>query len=228
MTSARKECTACHGTGVPALVPMGTCVYCLGRGWVNALPPSGHAWKQSFLGLALDLDAPRPEQFEIEDMAHSLATMNRYSGHALWPMSVAQHSIKVAEIVAATDPSQALAALLHEGEEPWIGDWSSPLKWWLRHNAPEALSLIPPIKRACEIRFGLEPHALDSALIKHADLIMLATEKRDLFGPSPRDGWGASTGFALPEPLPEHCEEWTWREAKGRFLEAFERYGGKS
>jgi hypothetical protein len=188
---------------------------------------SGHAWKQSYTGLALDLDAPRPEQFCLADVAHSLCTINRYGGHGAFPFWVGQHSIKVAEIVAATDPAQALAALLHELEEPWIGDWSSPLKWLLRQRAPEALALVAPIKRAGEIAFGLAPHAVDSKLIKQADLIMLATERRDLFGPSPRPDWGGSTGFELPPPLEERCEEWTWRETKIRFLEAFERYGGK-
>lgn len=188
--------------------------------------PTAHAWKQSFTGLALDLAAPTPEQFSIVDTAHSLATMNRYGGHCRVPMWVAQHCVKVAELVAATDPSQALAALLHEIEEPWIGDWSSPLKWLLRQRAPEALELIAPIKRAGEAAFGLAPGAVDSPLIKHADLIMLATERRDLFGESPRAGWGESTGFLLPEPLPARCEEWTWREAEYRFVEAWEMYGG--
>jgi len=183
-------------------------------------------WKQSYTGLPMDLAAPKPEQFSILDTAHSLATMNRYGGHCAWPMWVGQHSLKVAEIVAATDPTQALAALLHELEEPWIGDWSSPLKWILKRTCPEAIALIAPIKRAGEIAFGLAPGAVDSPLIKHADLIMLATEKRDLFGPAPRDGWGDATGFVLPEPLEGRCEEWTWRETKGRFLDAFERYGG--
>lgn len=187
---------------------------------------SAYGWKQSYTGLALDLDAPTPEQFSLEDTAHSLSTINRYGGHAAWPMSVAQHSVKVAELVAATDPTQALAALLHELEEPWIGDWSSPLKWLLRQHDSWALSLIAPIKRAGEVAFGLAPHAVDSVLIKSADLILLATEKRDLFGPSPRDNWGGSTGFALPTPLDERCEEWDWRFAKRRFLQAFEQYGG--
>lgn len=192
---------------------------------VSAYPES-FAWKQSYTGLALDLDAPKPEQFSIEDTAHALATINRYGGHAAWPYPVAQHSVIVAELVAATDPTQALAALLHELEEPWIGDWSSPLKWLLRQHDAYALSLIAPIKRAGEEAFGLAQHATETPLIKSADLIALATERRDLFGPSPRDNWGGSTGFAMPEPLEERCEEWPWRLAKVRFLEAFERYGG--
>ncbi len=189
---------------------------------------TGCAWKQSYVGLALDLDDPKPEQFDIVDMAHSLATINRYGGHAAWPYSVAQHSVVVAELVFATEPREALAALLHEGEEPWIGDWSSPLKWLLRQRAPEALALISPIKRACEERFFLAPLALDSRVIKQADLLALSTERRDLFGPSPRPGWGDATGFELPPPLEARCEEWTWQKAKARFLEAFERYGGRA
>lgn len=193
------------------------------KDWVY---PNGCVWKQSFTGLALDLACPKPEQFNIYDMAHSLATTNRYGGHCRFPMWVGQHSLMVAEIVHATAPELALAALLHEIEEPWIGDWSSPLKWWLRHHAPEALTLVAPIKRAGEIAFGLWEGAVDHPIIKHADLIMLATEKRDLFGPPPRAGWGDATGFVLPEPLEARCEEWTWRYTEGRFLDAFVTYGG--
>lgn len=184
------------------------------------------AWIQTYLGLALDLDAPRVEQIEIEDVAHALSLQCRFTGHCAWHYSVAQHCVHVAELVRATDETQALAALLHEVGEAYVGDWSSPLKWLLRTLAPAALGVDALITARAEERFGLAPGATKTRLIKHADLIMLATEKRDLFGPVPRQGWGASTGFVLPAPLDTHVQEWTPREAKARFLDAFERYGG--
>ncbi len=189
-------------------------------------------WIQTFTGKAFNLSAPRASMVEIEDIAHALSTINRYTGHARWPYSVAQHSLMVAEIVAATSPGLGLAALLHDAEEAYIGDWSSPLKALVveRSNLQGYSSIPALVDRAvgCAIhgRFGVRLTPEDRRLIKHADLVALATEKRDLFGPPPQEGWGDATGFVLPEPLPARCQEVGWLDAKARFLEAFRSYGG--
>mgnify|MGYP001614787186 CR=1 FL=1 len=201
-------------------------------------------WVQTYTGKSFDLSNPLPSMVCIEDIAHALATLNRYTGHARWPYSIAQHSIMVAEIVAATAPELGLPALLHDSPEAYTNDWSSPLKRMMRDaderdDPRESPGQIPlqverSIEHAIRLKFRLfynyPADALASArrLIKHADLIALATEKRDLFGPAPQAGWGDATGFALPPPLDEPCAEWPWQLAKTRFLQAFERYGGQA
>ncbi len=190
-------------------------------------------WIQTYTGKAFDLSAPLPSMVCIEDIAHALATLNRYCGHAAWPYSVAQHSIMVAEIVAATAPELGLPALLHDAAEAYTNDWSSPLKRMMKdadeHTLGEfvqvPLKVERSIERAIHRKFRIALTLAGHRLIKHADLIALATEKRDLFGPAPQAGWGDATGFAMP-PLDEPCAEWPWAVAKTRFLQAFERYGG--
>ncbi len=196
------------------------------------------SWIQTHSGMAFDLSNPGPGMVCIEDIAHALAQINRYTGHAAWPYSVAQHSIMVAEIVAATrDPSTSfpgieLHALLHDSPEYVLNDWSSPLKALIRSGlggpgAPVVDQISERVSEAIRRRFGLAPlTGAEHRLIKQADLIALATEKRDLFGPPPCDGWGDATGFTLPEPLEKWCEMWEWTFAKQRFLDAFDRFGG--
>jgi uncharacterized protein len=190
-------------------------------------------WIQTYTGRAFDLSRPTPSMVDIVDIAHALATLNRYTGHAAWPYSIAQHSIMVAEIVICTRPELGLAALMHDSPEAYTNDLSSPIKVLMRqrHEGP-ASSLFDEIDgdvmHAIAVRFRLPALTpADHRLIKHADLVALATEKRDLFGPAPQAGWGDATGFEMPEPLDRACERWPWEKAKARFLEAFERFGGR-
>lgn len=191
-------------------------------------------WIQTYSGVAFDLANPRPEMVRIEDIAHSLATLNRYTGHAAWPYSIGQHSLMVAEIVAATAPELALAAMLHDSPETYTNDLSSPIKWMMRQredagpedNGQVFLELEDSIERVIHQRFAIKLDAAARRLIKHADLVALATEKRDLFGPPPRTGWGDATGFTLPPPLEQKCTRMRWDFIESLFLAAFDRYGG--
>jgi hypothetical protein len=197
----------------------------LGSSAIPAERFNGITWIQTYLGLAFDLDAPRVEQIEIEDIAHALSNICRYNGHCAWHYSVAQHSVYVAEIVHATDPRMALVGLLHDAAEAYIGDWSSPLKQVFRRIAVAVLGLEHDIERAIGERYGVDL-VTRNRLIKQADLITLADEKAALFGPSPRPNWAASSGFAPASGrLVERLQP---EQAKARFLEAFERFGGKS
>ncbi len=188
---------------------------------------NGITWIQTYLGLAFDLDAPRVEQIEIEDIAHALSNICRYNGHCAWHYSVAQHSVYVAQLIEAVEPELALVGLLHDSAEAYIGDWSSPLKQVFRKIAIAVLGLEHDIERVIGERYGVDL-VTRNKLIKQADLVTLADEKAALFGPSPRPNWAASSGYAAHEPSGRAIERWTPEYAKARFLSAFERYGGKS
>ena len=56
--------------------------------------------------------------------------------------------------------------------------------------------------------------------VKHADLVMLATEKRDLLGPEPK-AW-----IPMPAPLDERIEIWPADVAEDAFLDRFAELGG--
>ncbi|MFA5286352.1 MAG: hypothetical protein WC347_12205, partial [Smithellaceae bacterium] len=76
----------------------------------------------TFSGIAFDLLNPKPEMILLEDIIHSLALINRFNGAAIFPYSVAQHSLYVASLL----PSELkLHGLLHDAAEAYVGDMVS-------------------------------------------------------------------------------------------------------
>lgn len=185
-------------------------------------------WIQTYTGLALDLDDPKPEQIDVYDIAHALAFIPRYTGHSKSGYTVGQHSLFVAQLVEQWGYySLRLHALLHDAPEYALGDWSSPLKQIIRQRAPYLLELEARFEHVIAERFKLRPlDPADRQLIKRADLVALATEKRDFMLPSPRPNWGASSGYPLEEPSPHRLWVREPEHVERNFLERFKAYGG--
>lgn len=122
----------------------------------------------------------------INDIAHALANLCRFTGHTREFYSVAQHSVIVSHLVA---PEHALRALLHDASEAYIGDLSSPLK----SQSPSYCEIERNLQaKIIEVLTGsTEP---DHPSIKHADLIALATERRDLM-PHNQQHWPILNGI---------------------------------
>lgn len=173
-----------------------------------------------------DLENPTPEMVRIEDVAHALSMLCRWTGHCRFFFSVAQHSVLVAE---ALPPELALAGLLHDAAEAYVGDVSRPLAALL----PDLRRVKERVEAAVAARFGV-PHPMPPE-VKAADVRLLRTEQRDLTSGS-GDIW---TGMEAVEPMPYRIiPDWAAayicvrpaqqpRDAKRAFLQAFERYGGR-
>jgi len=176
-------------------------------------------------GRRLDLLDPSPLDIEIEDIAHGLARVARWNGQTLGPhaFSVAQHSVIVEEIAAASAPGLAarwrLAALLHDAAEYVIGDMISPFKSALGYDYKRVEARL---EEAIHIRFGLPPRLPQEikTLIKasdhasaHFEAVQLAgftaEEAQRLFGPKP-----AGVDLVLT-PLPADA-------AQARYLQRYE------
>lgn len=61
-------------------------------------------WMQTYSGRAFWPLDPRPEEIELDDIAHALSLQCRFGGHCRWFYSVAEHSIWCA--LAAVDPEE--------------------------------------------------------------------------------------------------------------------------
>jgi len=141
-------------------------------------------WLQTFEGKQLRIPEFNSDAISLRETATVLSRICRFGGRTRVFYSVAEHSIRVAECVAMLGgtPLEQFYALNHEGDEALLGfDPPSPL-----------LRLLPDLrdlKRKAHVaymkRYGLPVEI--PAIVKRADLILLATEKRDLMEPSPAE-----------------------------------------
>lgn len=172
-------------------------------------------------GVLLDLSRPEEADVRLVDIAHHLARVCRFGGAVDRFYSVASHSVYVSNILAAqTQPTglalPALAGLLHDATEAYLGDMVSGLK----RMFPEYKSL----ERRWEARiaevFGVQ---LSHPAIKSADLRARLSEARDLFTNYPRHlllGVGGEH-----EAWPTRCVEESPLDAEWRFLDCAGRLG---
>lgn len=134
---------------------------------------------QTYTGLEFDVTRPDPALIRIEDIAHALSCMPRFAGHTRWFYSVAQHSVHVSQLVP---PHLAKAALLHDATEAYILDMPTPVKAMLPVYRVMETGLMMAIARAFDCWY-IDLAARDE--VKHADMVALATEKRDLMRNAP-------------------------------------------
>lgn len=145
-----------------------------GPEWIEIL--GGNVWRFGATDNKLTLT--------IEQLAKALSQINRFTGHttARWPYTVAQHSVFVSELLDL-DPVLAMAGLMHDAPEIIIGDVTTPVKWFLGKEK------FAPLKTEEHRAYGAIMNGLGVAhtvpaewepFVKHADLIALVTEKRDL------------------------------------------------
>lgn len=168
------------------------------------IPAPRGPWIATRHGIAFELLVPTPEMIDWRDIAYGLGHLCRWTGHTMRFYSVAEHSCRVASLVRERLPGDKdayLYALLHDAHEAYVGDFSAPLKQALKRVAQGdnvAKLITRPIDRAIYLAFGLSPEvpAHVGAAIHDADMVLLATELRDLMPASPP--WDSPP----PEPLP--------------------------
>lgn len=134
-------------------------------------------WMQTYSGRQFYPLNPSPNDVDIKDIAQALSQMCRFNGHTDLFYSVGQHCVEVSQAVPG---KFALQALLHDAAEAYVGDMIRPLK----HGVPALYDVYAPIEDdilACVMeRFSL-PTKLPQE-VEDADLLVLATEARDVMG----------------------------------------------
>jgi hypothetical protein len=166
-----------------------------------------HGWILTKSGQQFFPLAPEPEKIVIEDIAHALSNICRFTGHVRQFYSVAQHSCHVAQLVR---PQFQLWALLHDASEAYLCDLAAPVK----NQLPGYKLAEEAVMRAVAIRFGLRwPMPPE---VKNADMRMFYRERENLM---------PYHGACEPSPFPPApLEPMTPAEAKIIFLDGFRRF----
>jgi len=180
-------------------------------------------WMLTSTGQAVDLRFIGAPDISVLDIAHHLSQINRYTGAARRPYSVAEHSLLVCEILQSEcgvrNPRVLLAALMHDAHEAYTSDLSTPMKQvvgeaWRREEARA--------EYAVQERFGLvSVVAQHRDVLRWADLTALSTERAALM-PKAGPAWPATTSHP---PIDwwdfDARAKFTWTDWRQAFLDRF-------
>lgn len=160
-------------------------------------------------GHYFNLLEPRLDDIRVIDIAHALGNCARFAGHSRAFYSVAQHSVLVSQIVP---PEHALQALLHDAAEAYVGDMTSPLK----RLVPVFGRIEQRIWNVISRKFNVPATLSDE--VRRADLVLLATERRDLMNEQ-QARWGILDGIT---PMATVIKPWAPAEAMFKWACRFE------
>lgn len=175
-------------------------------------------WMQTASGGKFHLLNPNPAEVDIKDIAEALAKYSRFGGHTQnFFYSIAQHNCLLMDLLpVAAKPY----GLLHDAYTAYTGELIKPVQALLDVKAGHDIWSIvtADIKRVTHEAFGLQwpPHHAVQNMVRDADRIMLATERRDILADGPN--WE----IPLPAPDKKTIRAWTWVEAHSNFLERFD------
>lgn len=193
---------------------------------------SPNPWLQTASGRAFDLLDPRPETVDLTiDVPEALARLPRFTGHIRsGPYSVAQHCVLGADALYAqtTRRDVALAFLLHDAHEAYLGDVATPIAAALAQTCDQLRPSFAPglivraAQRLLKQRIDTAIYAAVGApyplpdettrLVAIMDLRMLAAERAQLLGRAPKP-WDAAVEAAQPAPLKGAIKPWPWPKA---------------
>lgn len=137
-------------------------------------------WIQTFSCKKFYIENPKPEDICIEDIAHALSMICRFTGHTKEFYSVSTHSLYVSKMCSKENQ---LYGLLHDATEAYIQDLNRPVKRMtqlagyreVEHNLHKVI---------CN-KFGLpETEPIE---VKTVDTKMLATEALQFMAPLHKD-----------------------------------------
>lgn len=150
----------------------------------------------------------------IEDIAHGLSNVCRYVGQCKTFYSVAEHSVRMAEMSWGTP--MKLLALLHDAAEAYLGDVSTEVK----HCLPTYMEMETRLTYVIFDRYSIRHCPLmnfDIDSVKYIDAAIRTPEVTSLF-PTQKH-WKFS--WTKIEYAYGHIRPWSPKKAERKFLKMF-------
>lgn len=154
-----------------------------------------------FSGRWVDPFNLQPGDICIESIVHSLSLLNRFTGHTIFPYSVAQHSVLLCENVP---DHLCRAALLHDMNESLMNDIPRPFKSRLTQYTD-----FEDIVQREIFKYFDEPWE-NMVELQPYDKRILQDEMSQLFT--------SNHDFGV-EPLGVFIKYWDWKTAKSRYMD---------
>jgi len=132
-------------------------------------------WIPTYSGRRFHLCDPQPEEICIEDIAHHLGNICRWTGAVREHWSVAQHCVLVARYLKHSGYSAnvCLAGLLHDAPEAYVNDSSRAMKRLI----PELERIEENIRLAVFAHFHIELDDPDWQAVMDVDNFLQTSEK---------------------------------------------------
>lgn len=184
---------------------------CTSNQTMSALIPDRHRgdWMMTYTGKRFYPCDPRPEDFDIVDIAKGLSNQARFNGHTTEFYSVAQHSVLCFQVA---EPEFKLDALLHDRTEAYISDIVRPAKVHL----PDYQVMENRLEEVSAMRFDVAHPMLSQ--VKLIDNRMLVTEASQLLPPNNEQWWKDAH---WPKPYDLIIVPMSPKEAFNAFLSAY-------
>lgn len=176
-------------------------------------------WKQTYSGVAYDLERPTPEMVVDVDVAHALSLICRFGGHSREFYSVAEHCVLGAQqLLRQHREASARLFLIHDAHEYVTGDLAGPakplIKGWREWEDDHERNL----HVACDMY--TTPAFRD--IVKGMDNAMLKAEGKALLGPAPGT-WAQEVVDAPDIDVKIQC--WTPKEARYEYAKMAQKLG---
>jgi uncharacterized protein len=136
-------------------------------------------WFQTRTGKRIDVNDPNPELVDIKDIAGALSHMPRWGGHTNAFYSIAEHGVRLAQLVP---PDLRMVALLKDAAKAYVGELQRPVKrlpameGWRSLRDRWALAIGTAFRLGQRLRFP-------DRLIREYDERLNHAERISLFGP---------------------------------------------
>jgi hypothetical protein len=189
--------------------------------WISDVPAGAEAEKQTYSGRLVHPLNLHCSEVSLEDVAHHLAHINRWTGASKRAITVAEHSVHVSRML----PDRLrIYGLIHDAAEAYLGDVSTPIKRTCLMDGYRRSEKIADesILEAFDLRPLTEPDRLQ---VKEADRRMLYTEALTLMQPlHPKFAAELAKGPPPYNSDQVKIECWSSWRARFEFLEAFNAY----